>query len=162
MDQRKAKIWHQDEMADMSRKFDECSLPESQWTHHAHIVMCAWNLLNMGYYESILKVKIGIAKYNESLGNTNTIERGYHETITIFWIWVINGYLNHKGKDKPIERINQLLQSSYADKYLPFYFYSEDFLFSKKARVMWVEPDKRELDFQLIENGFTQSIWSSD
>jgi len=158
---KESRIWTRNEVELMAQAFDDCTLPESEWTHHAHLVVGAWNLINLEFYEGTLKFKLGVARYNESLGNSNTITRGYHETLTLFWTWVIKGFINSYPDKDPINQINRLLESPYGDKYLPFFFYTEDLLFSRKARVMWVEPDVRDLNVELIATEYPHSIWAS-
>ncbi|MBT8220922.1 MAG: hypothetical protein KJP00_13915 [Bacteroidia bacterium] len=156
------KVWKKEQIEQVAYQFDQCTLPEKEWTHQAHLIVSAWNLYKLEYNQAVLKLKLGIARYNESLGNQNTIEHGYHETLTLFWTWAIAGYLDRMCEQNPYQYINDLIRSPFGDKYLPFFFYSEDLLFSAKARVMWVEPDMHDLNHEAILEDYPESIWRSN
>ena len=138
------------------------TLSETEWTHRTHLVVCAHFLSRFEYYDATLRIKLGIIHYNESIGLENTIDRGYHETMTLFWIWAVNIYLED-NKDWTLEdKINGLMDSPFSKKYLPFFFYSEDHIFSRAARTRWVEPDIRILDRESIMTEYPASIWFGD
>jgi hypothetical protein len=82
----------------------------------------------------------------------NTDTGGYHDTITLFWVWLLNEFWNrHSVGGVPFERVcNQFLQSKYSDRGNAFIFYSRDYLFTKEARLGLVEPDIQPLDFEKI------------
>lgn len=125
-------------------------------------MVCAYFLSNYEYHEATLRIKLGIINYNEAIGLENTIERGYHETMTLFWIWAVDAFLEDK-KDWSLEdKINALMDSPFSKKYLPFFFYSEDHLFSRAARVRWVGPDDRVLGRESILSEYPDSIWFGD
>lgn len=143
-------------------EFINGTLPETKWTHRAHLIVCAHFLSSFEYYEAMLLIKRGIIQYNKAIGLENTTERGYHETLTLFWIWAVNTYLEDK-KDWTLEdKINGLLDSPFSKKYLPFFFYSEDHLFTGEARAIWIEPDQRSLDRDSILSEYPSSIWYGD
>ena len=135
------------------------SLSKSEWTHHPHLIVCTYFLSKYELFDATLRIKLGIIKYNEAIGLENTIERGYHETLTLFWIWAVSAYLEDKESWSLAAKINGLLGSPFSKKYLPFFFYSEDHIFSRKARARWVDPDERALDKQAIIKEYSKSIW---
>lgn len=143
-------------------EFIDGTLSETEWTHHAHLIICAYFLSKYEYYDGVLRIKLGIIHYNESIGLENTIERGYHETMTLFWIWAVQSYLEDKSDWSLEDKINGLINSPFSKKYLPLFFYSEDCIFSRAARVSWVEPDQRVLDRESILNDYPSSIWYGD
>ena len=146
-------------MNQLVKEFISGTLSETEWTHHAHLVVCVHFLSNYEYYDATLRIKLGIINYNESIGLENTIDRGYHETMTLFWIWAVQSYLIDKSDWSLEDKINSLIDSPFSKKYLPFFFYSEDCIFSREARAMWVEPDQRVLDHELILTEYPKSIW---
>lgn len=152
-------IWNKVSIDLLIREFLAGSLSETEWTHHAHLIVCAHHLWNFEHYDATLRIKIGIIKYNEAIGLENTIERGYHETLTLFWIWVVQSFKEKNEASDWVVFIQNLLNSPYSKKYLPFFFYSEDHIFSPEARATWVEPDVKELVASLIESEYPQSIW---
>lgn len=154
--------WTLDEIVALVKGFESGLLPSTDWTHHAHIVVSAWRLLHLSYYDAILQMKLGIPKYNVASGRSNTIDKGYHETLTIFWMWAIHGFIQNQKSKNPESVINDLLVSPFAKKYLPFFFYTEDLLFSPKARVQWVLPNERKLEIEAISKEYPESIWFGD
>ncbi|MDJ0616418.1 MAG: hypothetical protein QNJ63_06650 [Calothrix sp. MO_192.B10] len=121
--------------------FISCTLPKSEWTHHTHLRVGLWHLLHYPQDESIQKLRQSIKKYNIACGIENTESQGYHETITLFYIWLINKFIQQADFSQPIDFLADELINRYGDKSLPFRYYSRDRLMSKAARLDWVEPD---------------------
>ena len=91
----------------------------------------------------------GIRSYNEANGGINTDSSGYHETITVFWIWLLNEFWKyHSLGNQGFEQVcNVFLGSKYCDRNVAFCFYSREKLFSREARLAFVEPDIQAFDF---------------
>ena len=87
----------------------------------------------------------GIQQYNAAKGIQQTKNSGYHETITLFWLWVGQWYLADRRVSRlALDAINQFLERC-NDPTLPFHYYSRDRLLSWEARTNWVEPDLHPL-----------------
>jgi hypothetical protein len=125
--------------------FRNKNLNESQWTHEAHLAVGIWFLSNYERYEATCLLRSGIIELNVSLGGKNTETSGYHETITLLWIWVIDKFLKANQGKSLIELCNAFLKTEYADRNVLLKYYSKEVLFSTKARAIWVEPDRRLL-----------------
>jgi hypothetical protein len=121
--------------------FTSCTLPKDEWTHHAHLKVGLWHLLHYSPSESIERLRQGIKRYNVACGIENTESQGYHETITQFYVWLINQFIQQVDCLQPIDALADELINRYGDKLLPFSYYSRDRLMSKTARLEWVEPD---------------------
>jgi hypothetical protein len=138
---------HPQEIERLVAAFLDCSLPQREWTHHAHLTVGLWHRLHYGPAEAVLRTRFGIQTYNESCGVKMTPQGGYHETITLFYVWAIGCYLERAGRDRPIvELANGLIASSLGDRAFPLTYYSRGRLFSWEARVGWVDPDLQPLD----------------
>ena len=138
---------HPQEIERLVAAFYDCSLPQKQWTHYAHLTVGLWHRLHYGMAEAILRVRFGIQTYNESCGVKMTPQGGYHETITLFYLWAIGEYLESAGDDTPlVDLANGLLNSPLGDRKLPLAYYSRECLFSWEARVGWIEPDLKPLE----------------
>jgi hypothetical protein len=125
--------------------FEDGTLPKSEWTHQAHMTVAFWNLSKYSESEATNRIRDGIKKYNEAVGTLNTETSGYHETITIFWIWAVRRFmLNRSLVVSTLEKINLLLASH--DKNFPLEYYSKELLMSCDARREWREPDSRKFD----------------
>jgi hypothetical protein len=122
-------------------EFTSCTLPRDQWTHHAHLKVGLWHLLHYTPSESMQRLRQGIKQYNVACGIENSETRGYHETITQFYIWLITQFIQQTDSSKQIDILADELISRYGEKSLPYRYYSHDRLMSKMARLEWVEPD---------------------
>lgn len=132
-------------------KFLSKMLPEEEWTHFAHLTVGLWFVSNHGLEETSVLMPTYIAEYNESLGKENTDFSGYHETITQFWIWLLDCYWKDVQKEKTLLiATNDLANGPYGDPSGFLTFYSRELIFSVEARRAFVKPDLQDLDFQLI------------
>ncbi|HEY9655740.1 MAG TPA: hypothetical protein V6C50_09620 [Crinalium sp.] len=125
--------------------FEQHTLPRSQWTHTAHLTLALWYLAHYAPSEAIDRMRDGIQQYNAAQGIQQTKNSGYHETITLFWLWVGQWYLADRRVSRlALDAINQFLERC-SDPTLPFHYYSRDRLLSWEARTNWVEPDLHPL-----------------
>lgn len=124
-------------------KFENCTLPRSEWNHQAHLTVALWYLNRYDEQEAINVIRQGIQGYNAAIGIQTTKDGGYHETLTLFWIWMVNHYLSATQNKNSILETAIAVNNTYNDKYLPFQYYSRDLLMSWEARTNWVEPDLR-------------------
>jgi hypothetical protein len=134
------------EISDLVEAFEAGILPRERWTHHAHLIVALWYLVNFPKEEATAKARCGIRAYNQACGVDNTLTSGYHETLTCFWMWAVASFLGENSAMLPIHELaTALLTSSYADRNLPFIYYSKPHLLSVEARMNWVEPDLKAL-----------------
>ena len=123
-------------------QFEQESLPKEQWTHEAHLTVGCFYVFHFGKEKALETIRTNIKKYNVATGGENTDTAGYHETITMFWIWNINEFIKNHGKENTLETIiQQFISCKYADKSLPFSYYSKELLLSTAARLNFIEPD---------------------
>jgi len=90
-----------------------------------------------------------IQRYNASSGGD---PNGYHETITIFFLRLIAGYLKTHGDGKSIAKMVNALYAGRASKESPLVYYSLGRLSSAEARASFVEPDLRPLESNGMES----------
>jgi hypothetical protein len=121
--------------------FLACALAKSEWTHEAHIATTCWLLLERPDIMPERDLPNLIRRYNESTGGVNSATEGYHETITQLFIRTLRGALAG-GEGRALhERVNAILLAPEGRRDWPLRFYSRELLFSKEARLGWVEPD---------------------
>ncbi len=118
-----------------------CTLPKAEWTHEAHLAACAWLILERPDILPERDLPALIRRYNESVGGVNDDTQGYHETITQVAIAGVRRALTRSEGRGLAERVNAVLQAEEGRRDWPLLFYSSDLLFSKEARLGWVEPD---------------------
>jgi len=122
------------------KAFENCTLPSDQWKHRAHLKVAYLYLRVFTFEEALNKARRNIQRYNAATDTPENLERGYHETMTVAWMRLVDSALGESGPaasaDEFLEREVQLLNS----KALRF-FYSRARLISWQAKAEFVEPD---------------------
>jgi hypothetical protein len=138
------------EIAALVRGFEECALPFARWTHEAHLTVAVWYLVHFAPEEAAERIRAGIQRYNLANGVVQTPTRGYHETITRFYIWAVRRYLAERRDGNSVVSLlaltNDLLTGLYGKRSFPLDYYTRDHLMSWEARTGWVEPDRKPLE----------------
>lgn len=131
------------ELTEIVQQFQDYELDPKRWNHEAHLIVALWFLARYPRAEATHYLRTGIISYHSSQGGKHTLERGYHETLTQFWIWAVYQFLQEdQNRELPFEeQVEKLLQSEWGDKKLPWRCYSHDYLMSVEARAYWKEPN---------------------
>jgi hypothetical protein len=137
------RLWPNDEaIRRVGEGFLARTLPKSEWTHEAHISTTCWLIIERA--ADILPERDLpdlIRGYNESVGGVNSDTEGYHETITQVFIRTLRLSLARTEGEGLCARVNAVLSSPKGRRDWPLRFYSRERLFSKEARLGWMEPD---------------------
>jgi hypothetical protein len=129
------------EIESLVRSFEDGSLPRSEWTHARHLVVALWYVRRLGRDGATGLVRDGIRRFNERHGNPT----GYHETITLAWVAVVDRFLGGRGRDVPISVLAEALVGECGDRDYLLRFYSRERLSSDEARARWMPPDRGEI-----------------
>ncbi len=129
----------------VARALTEQTLPKAEWTHEAHLRAGLWYVHAHGAVAALPLLRQRISAYNESVGTANTDTSGYHETLTRFYVTVIDRFLVTADRTLELDRLARELMAVYGDRKLPLHHYSEGRLCSPVARRSWVEPDLRPI-----------------
>jgi hypothetical protein len=122
-------------------RFQDGTLPQAEWTHRAHLTVALWYATHHPPAEALELMRAGIRRLIAVYGVPATPTRGYHETITRFYMHVVGCYAAQEGREGDwAERANRLVQR-YGARDLPLRHYSEERLKSAEARAGWVAPD---------------------
>jgi hypothetical protein len=120
--------------------FEHCTLPFEQWKHRAHLKVAYLYLRALPFEQALEKARLNIQRYNAATNTPETLERGYHETMTVAWMKLMHFTLQQHGPaasaDEFLDAQEQLLNR----KALRF-FYSRERLISWQAKAEWLEPD---------------------
>ena len=73
-----------DEVVQLIREFETCTLPRARWNHRAHLAVALWYATHLDAQDALEAVRRGILRLNEACGIMSTRTSGYHETITRF------------------------------------------------------------------------------
>ncbi|MFK7980207.1 MAG: hypothetical protein AB8G86_09525 [Saprospiraceae bacterium] len=63
----------------------------------------------------------------------------------MFWIWLVDAFIQQNEDLEMEELVNHFLVSEYAQKDIFFKYYTKELLFSVATRGNWVAPDLRGL-----------------
>ena len=129
---------------DFIAQFEDCSFPFDQWHHRAHVKLAYLYLVRYGFETAGEKLRNGIRAYNSANKIPDLPTSGYHETITLFWLRIIQTTVQEYG---------QLVT---ADEFFDFHpqlsqkknhrlFYSPGLFMSPQAKREFVEPDLTDL-----------------
>ena len=142
----------EDERAVLSvvHRFRDRTLPAARWTHQAHLAVGLWHVRRFGEEESKALLRDGINRYNEASGTPNTDTRGYHETVTMYFVWAAARYLETATAPRLVDLVNDFVESRHGSKDGIFAFWSRDLLLSTPARLAWIEPDLRPLSIEAL------------
>lgn len=136
------RLWpHDDAIRSVGTRFLARTLPKPEWTHEAHISTTSWIILERPDISPERDLPNLIRRYNESVGGVNSDTEGYHETITQVFIRTLRLGLAKSEGQGLCERVNATLLAPEGRRDWPLRFYSRERLFSKEARLGWVEPD---------------------
>jgi hypothetical protein len=122
------------------KAFEDCTLPFAEWRHRAHLKVAYLYLYELPFDEALAKARKNIKRYNAATNTPEALERGYHETITVSWMRLVDFTLCERGPaasaDQFVEREAQFLNKEALLK-----FYSREQLISWRAKSEFVEPD---------------------
>jgi hypothetical protein len=124
------------EILDMVARFEECSWPYERWTHRAHLAVAVVYLRTSLIEEATRRARRNIQNYNRARGDPD----GYHETLTVFFMRLIDRWLREHAGGKTLVEIVADLARGFTMRSLLDY-YSSERLWSSEAKAAWVEPD---------------------
>jgi hypothetical protein len=130
------------EVTTLVRQFENGSLTAEDWHHREHLTLAFWYLSCLDEARALERLRAGLLYLNERQGTPKTEGRGYHETLTRFWISVVAKYLREQeSKESDLDSLNGLLDRYASKRDLWRDYYSFDLLLSARSRENWVEPD---------------------
>lgn len=124
--------------------FEDCTLARDRWTHAAHLTIALWYLTHSPS-NAVDLIRNHIQRYNLAHGIESTPTAGYHETITLFWIYMIQKFISRVESSNSFLDLTNQLVNHYSDPNYLFEYYSSEHLFSPQARSIWTEPDLKPL-----------------
>jgi len=126
--------------------FEGCTLPKERWTHGAHLLTGACYVHGLGQAAALEKMRVCVRRYNESVGGQNTETSGYHETITVMWIRLLDGLLRELGEMERAAFAARAVERFVEQRDIFRRYYDFDVVKSTEARLRWVEPNLGVLD----------------
>jgi hypothetical protein len=122
--------------------FEDGSWPIAEWRHKHHLAVAACYLADEGE-APMDRLRAGIKRYNLSQGGENTEDRGYHETITRFWVEIVSRYMASLPPRLPRLEIARLVVARFESQRDLFReYYDFDVVKSRAARAAWIPPSR--------------------
>ena len=130
------------ELDTLAAAFCAGTLPRAQWTHVAHLRVGAWHVHHAGAAAALALLRQCIRALNDRHGTPNSPTSGYHETITVAYVRLIDDFLRACDSAMPLERrVEALITGALGDRSILFTYWTQDALMSARARAEWVPPD---------------------
>lgn len=135
------------EIREVVRKFEQCEYGLTEFTHLRHVTVACWYLCTTetrtgvantldNSSEALKRMRTGLERFIAHHG-----KQGYHETITRFWIELLDSYLRKFAADTPIAtKVNRTVEC-YGNKEILYSYYTRDRVISEEAKREWIEPD---------------------
>jgi len=138
----------EEEIVVLGERLLDRTLPREEWTHAAHFAATLFLMLRRPDLDLPRELPRIIRSYNDVIGVPNTGTRGYHETLTQFYLRAIADFLGRAPAGAGLTALcAELIGSPIARRDFPFRFYSRERLFSPEAKTSFVEPDLQPLGF---------------
>jgi hypothetical protein len=125
------------------RRWRQGKLPGTEWTHAAHVAVAAYHAFDHHGEVLFEEVKSGIIHHNNSVGTPNTDERGYHETLTRFWVQITEEFVRSRSFLTRLQAVKCAVHAFGEDRDRHKLYYSFDVVKDKCARREWVPPDRK-------------------
>ena len=133
------------EIAEIVRKFEACEYGKQEFYHSMHLVVAAWYLANFQPEVALDRMRSALLRFTRHHGVT-----AYHETITRFWLLLVQNFLQTTLQQTPLHaKVNELTRV-FKDKNLLFEYYDRELVMSDEARHTWIEPNRKALTASLI------------
>ena len=128
----------EDALSNLVRAFENGTFPGKDWKHPEHLALAACYLYDNPFDAAPLRARDRIRAYNESQGGKNTEDSGYHETLAVFWLQLVN---RHLDRTKPrLAATRALIEQFASQRSLYREHYGFDLLTSREARARWIAP----------------------
>jgi hypothetical protein len=132
----------QQELEMLITAFEDATLSKEDWDHCAHTVVTAFYVEKYGFPVAMKKLRKGISKLNRHHRVRNSPTRGYHETLTMFWVSLISAFLEKlDSEEQLIQRIASVANHFGIRRDLWHDLYTYDLLNNPIARRKWCAPD---------------------
>lgn len=133
-----------EEIEAVVRGFESCATAPSQFHHLEHLTVALWYLMDATETEALARLRANLLRF---LAHHGVGANVYHETVTLFWLKRVRGFLSETNGERPLAAIaNELIRACGDTRLIDAYF-SKERLESEAARQGWVEPDVQPLDF---------------
>jgi hypothetical protein len=115
-------------------KLEQCEIAPTEFHHRHHLAVSVAYLYASDYATALERLRATLKRF---IGHHGL--KGYHETITRFWMEQIATRLDrHLCLCESVRRIQEQL----GDKDFIYEYFSKEELSSSRAKEGWIEPDR--------------------
>jgi hypothetical protein len=123
------------------QQFEACTFPFEEWRHRVHVKIAFLYAMRFDLEIAAKKLRDGIRAFNSANNVQDTPASGYHETMTMAWLRIIDATARaykqeHLAADEFVDFHPQL-----REKKVLRLFYSPELFMSLRAKYEFVEPD---------------------
>jgi len=122
--------------------FELCTTSKDGFPHSSHLVVAVWYLHQTDLFGATELMRNGLKRF---LKHHEIDEAKYNETITSFWLRLVDQVLRELPQKRSIWQSTNAVLEALNDSLMVFEYYSRERLFSEEARTNWLEPDLRPL-----------------
>lgn len=134
------------EIVDIGEGFLARTFPPARFRHREHLIMTTYLLVRYPARDWRAELPDLIRAYNVAAGGVNDDHNGYHHTMTMAFLTLIESVLGAAGGGDLVAACRKVLTSQAAAPDVLLRFWSREVLFSLQARRGWVAPDIAALD----------------
>jgi hypothetical protein len=131
------------EVAALVRAFENAKIPASEFTHAAHIAVALSYLDSFSPAEALQRMREKIRFFAAHHGVTDL----YHETLTTFWMRLLDHVASTSDPDLPLWRRTNLIVEDWIKRRPVEAHYSKELIKSQAARDKWIPPDRSPTPF---------------
>lgn len=118
------------------------TISRCDWTHQAHVAAAVYLIALRPDIALEREMPRLIRELNTSHGTENTPSSGYHHTITLAFLAALRVFVREHDDVPPFQIVNLAMASPLGSLDWMLDCWSKELLFSSRARLEWVEPDK--------------------
>jgi hypothetical protein len=131
------------EVAALVRAFEDATIPAAEFTHVAHIAVAVSYLKKSPPDQALERMRNKIRAFAAHHG----ISGLYHETLTTFWMRLLDHVARTYDVDLPLWRRINLIVERWGSRRPVDAHYSRELIASPAARESWIPPDRLPLPF---------------
>jgi len=132
-----------EEVAALVRAFENATIPAPEFTHAAHIAVALSYLDSFSPDEALQRMREKIRFFAAHHGVNNL----YHETLTTFWMRLLEHVTSTSEPDLPLWRRINLIVEDWTKRDPVEAHYSTEVIKSQAARDKWIPPDRLPIPF---------------
>lgn len=132
----------EEEIKAVVKGFESCTTAKDNFPHRSHLTVAVYYIYKSEIRLATQKMRAGLFRFLEYHG---VGREKYNETLTIFWLKLINQKMKELGDDHSLLDLTNSVVAALANSRTAFEYYSAERLNSPAAKQRWLEPDLKQL-----------------